>query len=75
MRYEGTSKKFRKFFQLSASPVAIKISKEVIAGQRPKLPARFCEFVRSAAYGGKSNVSRKGTSATSPQPDIAFMWC
>jgi len=56
MKYEEASKKFRKFFQLSASPVAIKISEEVITGQKPKSSARFCGFVRGAAYEGKSNV-------------------
>ena len=56
MKYEEISKKFRKFFQLSSSPVAIKISDKEISGPRPKSPMRFCEFVRKAAYGGEEHV-------------------
>ena len=50
---EELSRKFRKFFQLPASPVAIKISDKEIRGPRPEAPSLFCEFVRNAAHGGE----------------------
>lgn len=53
---EELSKKFRKFFQLPTSPVAIKISDKEIGGSRPKAPSLFCEFVRKAAHEGESYV-------------------
>ncbi len=51
---EELSKKFKKFFQLPTSPVAIKISDEEISAPRPKAPSLFCEFVRKAAHEGES---------------------
>lgn len=51
---EELSKKFRKFFQLPTSPVAIKISDKEIKGPRPRAPSLFCEFVRKAAQGGEA---------------------
>lgn len=59
-RNEELSKKFRKFFQLSTSPVAIKISDKEIKGQRPKTPSLFCSFVRRAAHGGENYVIAEG---------------
>lgn len=56
MKYEQMSKKFRRFFQLSSSPVAIKIFDKEVSGPRPASPSRFCELVRSAAYEGKEYV-------------------
>jgi uncharacterized protein (DUF169 family) len=50
---EELSKKFRKFFQLPTSPVAIKISDKEIKEPRPKAPSLFCEFVRKAAHEGE----------------------
>jgi uncharacterized protein (DUF169 family) len=50
------SKKFRKFFHLSASPVAVRISDKEMSGPRSRSPMRFCEFVRKAAYGGEEHV-------------------
>lgn len=55
-KYEDMSKKFRKFFQLPTSPVAIKISNRETVGQRPDAPSLFCDFVRRAAQEGHSNV-------------------
>ena len=48
-KYEDMSNKFRKFFQLPTSLVAIKISDRELDGQRPKQPLLFCDFVRKAA--------------------------
>lgn len=53
---EELSRKFRKFFQLPTSPVAIKISDKEIDGTRPKAPSLFCDFVRRAAHGGELNL-------------------
>ena len=53
---EELSKKFRKFYQLPTSPVAIKISDKEIDGPRPKAPSLFCDFVRRAAHKGESNL-------------------
>lgn len=41
MKNEELSRRFRKFFQLPSSPVAIKISDKEIGGQRPKTPSLF----------------------------------
>jgi uncharacterized protein (DUF169 family) len=51
---EEISKKFRKFFQLPTSPVAIKISEKETRGSRPSAPSLFCEFVRKAAHEAES---------------------
>ena len=59
-RCEGLSNKFRKFFGLPNSPVAVKISDRQLDGQRPKRPSLFCEFVREAAYSGEA-VTITGT--------------
>ncbi|MFN3309950.1 MAG: DUF169 domain-containing protein [Anaerolineales bacterium] len=53
---EELSKKFRKFFQLPTSPVAIKILDKEIEAPRPKAPSLFCDFVRRAANSGELNV-------------------
>lgn len=53
---EELSKKFRKFFQLPTSPVAIKISDKEISGPKPGAPSLYCEFVRKAAHGGEPMV-------------------
>jgi len=59
-KYEDLSNKFRKFFQLPTSLVAIKISDRELDGQRPKQPSLFCEFVRKAAHeGDPSTISEK----------------
>ncbi|MEM3402415.1 MAG: DUF169 domain-containing protein, partial [Candidatus Hadarchaeales archaeon] len=47
------SAKFRRFFQLPASLVGVKISDREIDGPRPSHPSLFCEFVRRAAYEGE----------------------
>ncbi len=54
MKWEDSSKQFIKFFQLSSSPVAVKISESELKGQRPKSPSLFCDFVRKAAHDGES---------------------
>lgn len=53
---EELSKKFRKFFQLPTSPVAIKVSEKEVKGPRPKAPSLFCEFVRKTAHEGESFI-------------------
>ncbi len=52
-KYKSLSDKFRKFFQLPTSPVAIKISDRELDGRRAKQPSLFCEFVRSASHEGE----------------------
>ncbi len=55
MEYEELSKKFRKFFELPSSPVAVRI----ITGSEKKTstqPMRFCEMVRKSAVYGESFV-------------------
>ena len=49
---EKLSAKFRSFFQLPTSPVAINISNGEKRGSRPKEPSLFCEFVRKEAHDG-----------------------
>ncbi len=49
VRYEDLSDRFRKFFGLPSSPVAMKISDKQLDGEGPKQPSLFCEFVRRAA--------------------------
>ena len=58
MKYEELSTKFRKFFELPSSPVAVRIITEITeAHQEHKTstrPMRFCEMVRRSAVYGES---------------------
>ncbi len=55
MKYAELSAKFRKFFELSSSPVAVKIITESSQEQKTSTsPMRFCEMVRKSAVYGKS---------------------
>jgi uncharacterized protein (DUF169 family) len=51
--YGNLSSKFRKFFRLPTSPVAVKFSESEVEGRRPEKPLLFCEFVRRAAREGE----------------------
>lgn len=53
-KYENLSEKFRRFFDIGTSPVAVKISNIQIDGQRPKQPSLFCDFVRRVARNGEA---------------------
>lgn len=55
-KYKDLADKFRKFFQLPTSPVAIKISDRELDGPRPKQPSLFCQFVRKAAHEGEPST-------------------
>ncbi|MEW6222985.1 MAG: DUF169 domain-containing protein, partial [Candidatus Hadarchaeota archaeon] len=51
--YGEISEKFRKFFQLPTSLVAVKISDRKLDGPSASRPSLFCEFVRGAAHKGE----------------------
>ncbi len=52
MKYSEPSNKFRKFFELPSSPVAVRIIKDSSEQKTGSQPMRFCEMVRrSAMYG------------------------
>src|SRR5574340_1023487 len=52
MKYAELSIKFRKFFELPSSPVAVRIITENSPQRINNQPMRFCEMVRrSAVYG------------------------
>ncbi len=56
MEYEELSKKFRKFFELPSSPVAVRIISEGSLQKTSMQPMRFCEMVRRSAVYGESFV-------------------
>ncbi len=55
MNYEKLSKKFRKFFELPSSPVAVRIISDESQEKTKNIPPmRFCEMVRRCAFYGES---------------------
>jgi uncharacterized protein (DUF169 family) len=56
MKNEELSAKFRKFFELPSSPVAIRIISDGSEQKTGKHPMRFCEMVRRSAVYGESFV-------------------
>ncbi len=57
MKYDEFSKKFRKFFELPSSPVAIRIITDSSQEKKTSVqPMRFCEMVRRSAFYGESFV-------------------
>ncbi len=57
MKYAEFSTKFRKFFELPSSPVAVRIIRDGPDEQRTSVqPMRFCEMVRRSAFYGESFV-------------------
>ncbi|MBE0522396.1 MAG: DUF169 domain-containing protein [Candidatus Methanoperedenaceae archaeon] len=74
MNYAGLSKKFRKFFELPSSPVAVRIlgndSKEEVTDTPPM---RYCEMVRRCAMYGESFVfSVEELTCTSAELALGF---
>lgn len=56
MKYGQISIKFRKFFELPSSPVAVRIINEGPEKKTEQQPMRFCEMVRRSAFLGESFV-------------------
>jgi uncharacterized protein (DUF169 family) len=56
MKYAELSMKFRKFFELPSSPVAIRIINDSSEQKTSSQPMRFCEMVRRSAFYGESFV-------------------
>ncbi|HEY9206957.1 MAG TPA: DUF169 domain-containing protein [Candidatus Methanoperedens sp.] len=57
MKYDEFSKKFRKFFELPSSPVAIRIITDSSQEKKTSAqPMRFCEMVRKSAFYGESFI-------------------
>jgi len=72
MKYEEISTKFRKFFELPSSPVAVKILKTEDK-KSTQSPMRFCEMVRKAAVLGDSfTFDVEGLSCTSAELALGF---
>jgi uncharacterized protein (DUF169 family) len=56
VKYAELSTKFRKFFELPSSPVAVRIINENTEQKSAGQPMRFCEMVRRSAVYGESFV-------------------
>jgi uncharacterized protein (DUF169 family) len=56
VKYAELSTKFRKFFELPSSPVAVRIINENTEQKSATQPMRFCEMVRRSAVYGESFV-------------------
>ncbi len=56
MDFAELSSKFRKFFELPSSPVAVRILTDEKEQKTSKQPMRFCEMVRRSAVYGESFV-------------------
>ncbi|VVB96130.1 putative ArCR [uncultured archaeon] len=57
MKYAEFSTKFRKFFELPSSPVAVRIITDNSQEQKTSAqPMRFCEMVRRSAFYGESFI-------------------
>ncbi len=56
MNYSELSTKFRKFFELPSSPVAVRILSDGNEQKTSTSPMRFCEMVRRSAVYGESFV-------------------
>jgi len=50
MKYAELSMKFRKFFELPSSPVAIRIINDASEKKTSSQPMRFCEMVRRKRF-------------------------
>ncbi len=56
MKYSESSNKFRKFFELPSSPVAVRIITDTSEQKTRSQPMRFCEMVRRSAMYGENFV-------------------
>ncbi|KCZ71161.1 hypothetical protein ANME2D_03193 [Candidatus Methanoperedens nitroreducens] len=73
MKYAEVSIKFRKFFELPSSPVAVRIISEHSEQKTSTQPMRFCEMVRrSAVYGESFVFSVEELTCTSGELALGF---
>jgi uncharacterized protein (DUF169 family) len=73
MTYAQISTKFRKFFELPSSPVAVRIIKDGAEKKTSLQPMRFCEMVRRSAFYGESFLfSVEELSCTSGELALGF---
>ncbi len=74
MKNVELSMKFRKFFELPSSPVAIKIISDSSLQKTGSQPMRFCEMVRrSAVYGESFVFSIEELTCTNAEIALGFM--
>jgi len=73
MKYAEISMKFRKFFELPSSPVAIRIINDNSEQKTSSQPLRFCEMARrSAVYGESFVFSVEELTCTSAELALGF---
>jgi uncharacterized protein (DUF169 family) len=73
MKYAELSMKFRKFFELPSSPVAIRIINDSSEQKTSIKPMRYCEMVRRSAFYGESFVfSVEELTCTSAELALGF---
>jgi len=73
MKYAELSTKFRKFFELPSSPVAVRIVQENSEQKTSAQPMRFCEMVRrSAVYGESFLFGVEELTCTSAELALGF---
>jgi uncharacterized protein (DUF169 family) len=74
MKYAELSTKFRKFFELPSSPVAVRIISDGLHEQKTNThPMRFCEMVRrSAVYGESFLFGVEELTCTSAELALGF---
>jgi uncharacterized protein (DUF169 family) len=74
MKYAELSMKFRKFFELPSSPVAIRIINDTSEQKTTKQPMRFCEMVRrSGFYGERFVFSIEELTCTNAELALGFI--
>lgn len=72
-KYEELSSKFRKFFELPSSPVAVRIINDTGEQKTSMQPMRFCEMVRrSAVYGESFLFGVEELTCTSAELALGF---
>ncbi|CAG1005419.1 MAG: hypothetical protein MPEBLZ_03217 [Candidatus Methanoperedens nitroreducens] len=73
MKYAELSMKFRKFFELPSSPVAVRIINDSSEKKTSSQPMRFCEMVRRSAFYGENFVfSVEELTCTSAELALGF---
>jgi len=73
MKYAELSMKFRKFFELPSSPVAIRIINDGSEQKTSIKPMRYCEMVRRSAFYGESFIfSVEELTCTSAELALGF---
>ncbi|MCX9083526.1 MAG: DUF169 domain-containing protein [Candidatus Methanoperedens sp.] len=73
MKYADISMKFRKFFELPSSPVAIRFINDNSEKKTSSKPMRYCEMVRRSAFYGESFVfSVEELTCTSAELALGF---